>query len=390
MRCDLTFSPSSPSVLPCAPCGLVPARLSGRAPVVRRQALDHKGASLPASSLLNRIRRLANSVGLRSIGACGLSALPGGLPVISRTDGKASLKGVSRCGSAWSCPVCAPRLASKRALALSAQIGSTVADGWKPWLLTLTLRHHQGSRLSALLPILAKAWGRLTSGRAWAALKKTGVEFVRGYDFTHGASGWHPHIHAVFVFGPLLADPAAAAQGLLDRWQSILLSLGAEALPGGLDAQPCSDAAKSAAYALAIAGVWESVGSPTKQAKAHSSRTVWDLARGAVAGVAADAALWTEYAQATKGRRAVVVSQSFDLDAKPEQRSGEGSDDPPVEIVAFVRPSLLSRLDPHLGDILASAAAVGAEAARRLLREALGPPGPSAWFSPETEEPPSG
>jgi hypothetical protein len=238
-----------------------------------------------------------------------------------------------------------------------------------------------------LFGILGRAWGRLTSGRHWAALKKGGVQYIRGYDITYGQHGWHPHIHAVFVFGPGVDDPAAAARCLLDRWISIVRSLGGDVLPQGLDAEPCADAARAAAYACHLAGVWEVVGGVKKDAH-QNSRTVMDLAAAAAAGDEAAARLWIEYARSTRGRRAVVVSRGLSLsdadppDADADPAAADLPDAEPVEVVAVIRSHLLRLLDPHLGDALA-AAAVSASAAHAVLTQALGPPSPATWWPPD-------
>jgi hypothetical protein len=266
-------------------------------------------------------------------------------------------------------------------------------EGWQPWLLTLTLRHTAACRLSDLFGVLGKAWGRLTSGREWAAVKRQGVEYIRGYDITHGGNGWHPHIHAVFLFAPGVSDPAATARRLLDRWIAAVQSLGGDVVADALDAQPCADAGRAASYACHIAGVWEAVGGVKKDAK--RGRTVMDLAAAAVSGDEAAARLWIEYARSTRGRRAVVVSRGLslsdaadataDADADPPDAAPPDADAAAVEVVAVIRSHLLRQLDPYLGDALA-AAAVSASAAHAVLTRALGPPSPATWWPPDPDE----
>jgi hypothetical protein len=212
-------------------------------------------------------------------------------------------------------------------------------------------------------------------------VKRQGVEYIRGYDITHGENGWHPHIHAVFLFGPGVADPSAAAGRLLDRWIGAVLSLGGEVLREALDAQPCADAGRAASYACHIAGVWEAVGGVKKDAK--RGRTVMDLAAAAVGGDESAARLWIEYARSTRGRRAVVVSRGLSLsDADAAAADADATD--AVEVVAVIRSHLLRRLDPHLGEALA-AAVVSASAAHAVLTRALGPPSPATWWPPDPD-----
>jgi hypothetical protein len=254
--------------------------------------------------------------------------------------------------------------------------------------LTLTLRHTSACRLSDLFDVLSKAWSRLTSGKDWASLKKSGVEYIRGYDITHGQHGWHPHIHAVLLFGPDVADPAAAARCLLDRWISIVRSLGGDVLPDGLDAQPCADAGRAAVYACYLAGVWEAAGATMKQAKSARSRTVFDLAEAAASGDVGAAELWVEYVRATRGRRPLVCSRGLTLteddDAALAAGEAEGvGQAETVEVVARLHPSVLPVLDMHL-DALLEAAGRSASEARDLLFRLLGPPGLATWFPPDS------
>jgi len=329
---------------------------------------------------------------MESLGSCGLGAIEGSLPSIVRQGEKAGLHGVQRCKSAWTCPHCAPNLAATRANNLRPQIARYVRQGWQPWLLTLTLRHHKGSNLDAMFELLSKTWSRLTSGKEWAALKASGVEYIRGYDQTYGEQhAWHPHLHSVFLFSPAVADPAAVAQRLLDRWISIIRTLGGDAVADGLDAEPCRDVDQVVKYVSHMAGVWEAAAGVKKQSKTVASRTVMDLAHQAAAGDEVAAGLWSQYALATKGRRAIAVSQGLSLSdvgeaieeqAEIEAREAEINGDPaPVEVVAVIYPAFLVKADPHMGELLA-AAGRSAEECRRLLVHLLGPPEIGHWVIP--------
>jgi len=368
------------------------ARLARKAAAARRAArLDNRGVSLPRlapASLLSRLRPLARRIGLSSLAGCGLGAISGTLPTVVRRGDAASLVGVQRCRSPWVCPHCAPRLAARRAEVLRPQVARLLCQGYRPWLITLTVRHSRGSSLDELFGLLSRAWGRVTSGRAWSAIKSAGVEYLRGYDMTYGEHGWHPHIHAVFLFGPAVSDPSAEAKRLLDRWISAIRAFGGDVLPNGLDAQPCADAEKAARYAAHMSGVFEVAGGVKKQCKSLSSCTVFDLAQAAVRGDAEAVRLWSEYARATKGRRALVCSQGLSLgegEAAEEIEVRQAREEPveePVETVAVIYPAALVRVDPFLAEVL-EAAARSASECRSALTRILGPPGAnSLWYVP--------
>jgi len=376
-------SPLSSPALSCAPPGL--ARKA--APARRAARLDNPGASLPLplspASLLSRLRPLARRLGLVSLSACGLGAISGTLPTVVRRGDAASLVGVQRCRSPWVCPHCAPRLAARRAELLRPQVARLLRCGYQPWLITLTLRHSCSSTLDDLFDILAQAWSRLTSGRAWSALKADGVEYLRGYDITYGEHGWHPHIHTVVLFSPAVSDPGAEAQRLLDRWISAIRSLGGDVMRDGLDAQLCADAEKAARYAAHMSGVFEVAAGVKKQCKSLTSCTVFDLAQAAVRGDERAVRLWSEYARATKGRRALVCSQGFSLDegGAAEESEAHESAEEPAETVAVIYPRALARVDPYMSEVL-EAAARSASECRAALTRILGPPLLGVWCVP--------
>ena len=372
-------------------------RSSGSARVGRRAAarrvlpvLDNRGTGLPPlapTSLLSRLRPLARQIGLSSLAGCGLGTIPGTLPTIVRRGDVAALYGVIRCRSPWVCPHCAPRLAARRVEVLRPQVARLLCQGYRPWLITLTVRHSRGSSLDELFGLLSRAWGRVTSGRAWSAIKSAGVEYLRGYDVTHGAHGWHPHIHTVLFFSPAVSDPGTEARRLLDRWISAIRSLGGDVLRDGLDAQPCADAEKAARYAAHMSGVFEAAAGVKKECKSPTSRTVFDLAQAAVRGDEVAVRLWSQYAIATKGKRALVCSQGLSLgderDAsdKAAELDAEQALEESAETVAVIYPAALVRVDPFLADVL-EAAARSASDCRAALTRILGPPEPGLWSAP--------
>jgi hypothetical protein len=161
------------------------------------------------------------------------------------------------------------------------------------------------------------------------------------------------------------------------RWIAAIRSLGGDVLRDGIDAQPCADAEKAARYAAHMSGVFEAAAGVKKQCKSLTSRTVFDLAQAAVRGDESAVRLWSEYAIATKGKRALVCSQGLTLsDAEESVEVVECADD--VEPVAFIYPAALVRVDPFLTEVL-EAAARSASDCRAVLTRILGPPAPNVW-----------
>lgn len=337
-------------------------------------------ASSPGASRHSGIRREAwrlrcGQRGLvhdthRSLACCGLGrrTFPGdptGGMASLVTDGvRADIAGTTRCASPWACPVCAPKVAAARARVLAPQIQARVDAEWTAWLVTLTVRHGRLDDLATLLGGLGKAWGRLTSGRAWDAFRQPGApEYIKGLDLTWSdRHGWHPHLHIVLLLPP--GHPATAAQAFADRWRQSLERLGFEALPGAQNVQECRDAGAAAAYATAPAAVYEAVGIGTKTArKGNAGATAFDLLRAAVPakGLAAPDAVarWCEYVAAVKGKRQTTVSRGLSLDEDSVLLDEEPQ--PEVDALAEIGPDTLRELDrtrrgPELLEAVESAA----------------------------------
>ena len=304
-------------------------------------------------------------------------------------DGKASFVGTTRCGSPWACPVCAPRISSARAQTLMPQVASLMEAGWSAWLVTLTVRHDRTVPLLDTWGILSKAWGRLTSGKAWDALrKKGGLEWVRGYDVTHSNShGWHPHLHISLYLSPDHKDPKAVAKWIQERWMATLSRLGWQALPGAQHVVQANDAAAAAKYSVTPAACYEAVAMALKRARTgKSGRTPFEILESAAEGDLAARHLWREYVAATKGRRQVNTSKGIFLkDPEPDVVQDRG------EAIADLGPDAMSELDrrrlsaPLLDAVEHAAPENRREAARVILLTleskewGMCRPVPSAW-----------
>lgn len=71
------------------------------------------------------------------------------LGVITNKDGtrSAAYGGLKHCGSAWCGPVCAVKVATRRADDLAAVMRAIHQQGGSAFMLTLTMRHARGDRL---------------------------------------------------------------------------------------------------------------------------------------------------------------------------------------------------------------------------------------------------
>ncbi len=101
------------------------------------------------------------------------------------------------CGSPWSCPICAPKIASRRALEVEQSLVAHQSTGGLVFFLTLTVPHYASDDLSSLVGNYGEALRSFWSRRVIKdALKHAGyLGSIRALEVTHGRNGWHPHTH---------------------------------------------------------------------------------------------------------------------------------------------------------------------------------------------------
>lgn len=117
-----------------------------------------------------------------------------------KEEHRAFYHGLQVCGSVWTCPVCSAKITEKRREELTRAIEKWSLDGGSVVMVTLTLQHNSGDELKVLLSALKDSWRRLKAGRRYQSVKARFelAASVNSVEVTHGNSGWHPHIHALF------------------------------------------------------------------------------------------------------------------------------------------------------------------------------------------------
>lgn len=270
-------------------------------------ALSHEAISL-------RARLVPIFVGRRSR-LCGkIACMPeAGVSVRETRDGRvANYHGVMTCNSVHACPVCSGKIRiEKRAkIERAMKIGARVArmfNGATFRMLTVTLRHDGSESLLSLRKGVLGAWRRLrkngTIQRLW---KKRVFGSVRAIEVTHGANGWHPHLHIVL----LTTEWTAAELATLERaWcDAVLDELGEQAEPERTIGLRWTEQRPNSAYYLSKLGL-EMTHVAAKRARGITSRNQWDIARDAVNGDARSVALWKEYETAMKGVRCIEMDE---------------------------------------------------------------------------------
>lgn len=318
---------------------------------------DHefRNPSPPAVSERKKRRRIAYALrdGLRPLGtkriaACGRTRIALEVEVMRRTAKRengetyrqAYYRGLLRCGSVWECPVCALQIRAERADELRRAV-----HAWGPAnvaMLSLTVRHALGHDLRATRRGLSEAFQRLIRGKPWKQFsKKFGIaHHVRAMEVTHGAHGWHPHLHALlFLETPLSAqEHDAAIHWLRERWRNCVeRAIGPDLTPNdrGVDLRESKRADYLAKFSL------ELVDPGTKRGRGKN-RTPLQISTSAATGRRAeDAALWVAYCDGMRGAKMLTWSRGLraavDLaDEASDEKLVEGEEEQEAEVVAVI------------------------------------------------------
>lgn len=288
------------------------------------------------------------------------------------------------CGSVWACPVCSARILYERTREVAQAIEAWEARQGQVGLVTLTVRHKRSDSLKEVWALVSKAWSRVTSGKRWATVKADlGLAgWLKTTEVTHGANGWHVHLHLlVFLDDSVSEDRFAAATGsLIQRWTDCVASLGGSALNGVQDAKLLvNPTLETAAYLTKNVYMPDDLALEVTRGdlKESAGRTPFGILQDAWESNergqrnAADWALWREYEQASFRKRQQTWSQGFraslglDDERTDEEIAADEEGDPELgeEVTTVCWLPLESwriiRASDHLYEGLLDAAAVG-------------------------------
>lgn len=313
----------------------------------------------------------------RRVGTCGLARAGEAVEVRRAGDGSHFVSGVRTCGSAWECPYCARRIRAARAEQLLQACAKWRAGGGEVYMVTLTLRHRRYDDLRALRAGLGEAWSRMVRGAPWKRFKtRIGFKhYARGMETTHGANGWHPHLH-VLVFARPLSDVEHARMRdfIAGRWEACVgRALGPAHTPSaarGVEVSRSWQADYVSKLGLEVAGV-------AKDGRG-ASRSPWAIL-GSAERNAADGRLWRDYCNGMRGARVLTFSRGFavdlvDVDQTDEELATDEPEAVPVVALAAVDWDRLVRVNPDDRiAMLLTVSAQGTESALGYLGAVLGP-----------------
>lgn len=259
---------------------------------------------------LKRAQRLVTAA--RSSSLCLLAAAAEVSVGVGRNL-TAHVSGVHRCGSPWSCPVCAPVVRERRAAEIDQALGAHLASGGSAVFVTQTLRHSAADALAPRLDPVSRALAHCLRGSSWERRRKRlgYLGSIKAVEITHGSNGWHPHAHSVLLFDQVLDEVAVEdlRSWLHQRWEGVVVRRGLGTLDAqhGVDVRPVRSAGELAGYLAKVDGGWGAGLELTRTDLKRNSPL--DLLRSFVeTGEVAKLRLWQEYEEATFGKRAIVMS----------------------------------------------------------------------------------
>ena len=261
----------------------------------------------------------------------------------SKEHGTASYGGLQTCGSVWTCPVCAAKIAERRRVELLEAMELHKAQGGAVFLLTLTTPHQRGDVLAELLDQQGKALQSfLRDRKVKEVFKEMGyIGQVRALEVTHGRkaarnNGWHPHFHILqFCYQKGNdSDRKDWTARLYMRWAFYCekAGLGTPSYAHGIK---LDDGTKASDYVTKWGLEDEMTKGHTKKAKA-GGETPFDLLRAALADRQDKqaAALFREFAECFKGKRQLSWSNGlkarFFVDEKTDEELAAEKDDSAV------------------------------------------------------------
>lgn len=292
---------------------------------------------LASAQKKERYRKAAN----HSLRKCGCQVVPSerknkktGKIIKTKAPGTAQVKifpggsmgwtWLVRCASVWFCPVCAPKVMSRRRQELQKGIEIFQRQNFYFAFVTLTIPHARDVPLIEYMEKLKSVLKEFRGGEAWDEFKKRiGMRgYIRAQEVTCGKkTGWHPHYHELLVLEKKLtkAEQKELTDFLKKRWVQLCIKHGItppekerDHLRHGVDVRCGSDPISQEYLAKTVS--WELSSLTTKAARDDKRFQPLALASMLTDPEATEkekkwaAHLWSEYMIGMYGRVAVYWS----------------------------------------------------------------------------------
>lgn len=328
------------------------------------------------------------------IGRC-CRHLVGSQAAIVIGDNGAYMGGVETCGSVWSCPVCAGKIAEGRRQEVERCLDAHDQTGGDVFMAAFTMPHQYADSCSELRAMVSGTWKKLIAGKAWVNAKQRWgvIGLIRALEVTHGKNGWHPHLHVLFLTSHLSDDQQAEFHfWLRDRWIALLEKntdqvrddkTRAAMFTRAVDFRK-ADNTKTAGGYVAKWGVDSELTKANVKFSKKGGRSPWQLIADAMNGDHHARMLFREYALGFKGARQLTWSKGlrdvyniepelsdYELAKRDAFQNGDA-------VIGVLRRGLWVRVVTRnlLADVLTAAEIAGWSGVLKLLRDnALALPG---------------
>jgi len=192
-------------------------------------------------------------------------------------------------------------------------------------MLTLTIRHRNGDRLLPMRKGIMLALRKMRARRDMAPMFAKVSGSARVIEITHGANGWHPHLHLLLR----TEEWSAEEQAMLETtWRKIVSKIMGPQHAPDLDHgakwsppirvrgdRPLTQDGQAAYIAkLGLEVTWNA-----KSTRAKTSRNPWEIGRDAAEGCELSRSLWLEYEASTYKCRALELDDRAAAWAKGEE-----------------------------------------------------------------------
>lgn len=302
---------------------------------------------------------------IKGIAYCGRvpKSSSGSIELFRYPSGQITLNGLQSCHSVWSCPVCSARIVNRRGQQLQTVIDRWHAEGYRIGFQTFTLRHKRRdtledtwnrviksfNRVAQGLATLHRNFGVVGQGRTGSGVRSR-ISMVRTTEATHGANGWHVHLHVLVFFdgGQLPEDRwSVISAKLSDLWNKAVVKEGGSVDPKySTQAElvdPSEDSAQRVGEYLSKAVFAGSQGESAvhrsrisfeltdSSRKTRGGRTPWQILDDAMHGDERSAKLWTVWENVSRGRRqmniATALLKRYEITEEDDRAAFEAADE---------------------------------------------------------------
>jgi len=258
--------------------------------------------------------RILAGTASKRVGKCG-HKLVGPQAIICVGKGGGYVAGVETCGSVWACPVCQAKICEARRQDVRTVLDNHVVGignlgpqlPGDEFMGLFTIPHTYSETCTELKTGIAAAWKKFLQGKPWERAKaRYGVVgLIRALEVTHGGSGWHPHLHVLFLTRVLSESEEADFRIWLgERWAAIIARLTGKRvnLCAGFGFQRACSVANAGEY-VAKWGADSEIAKANAKISKRGGRSPLQLLSDARDGDHRARMLFREYALAFKGAR---------------------------------------------------------------------------------------